>query len=217
MKNVYKLLVVLFLISLTSQSFAQPTFGLKGGVNFSNMVVKDDHDTYSDDFKMKLGFQIGGTAEFVINEMFSFEPALMLTTKGFKMTDDGDGWKETMKLNLMYLDIPLNGKAYFDAGGMKVYGLFGPYVGIGITGKEKYIWEEGSDSGTETEDINWGSGTEDDLKRLDFGLTIGAGIEIKGIEVGLSYALGLANLSAETDGGFKMNHRVLALTAAMKF
>ena len=121
MKNVYKLLVVLFLISLTSQTFAQPTFGIKGGVNFANMVMKDDDDTYSDDFKMKLGFQIGGTAEFVINEMFSFEPALMLSTKGTKMEFDIEGTDITVKTNLMYLDIPLNGKAYFDAGGMKVY------------------------------------------------------------------------------------------------
>jgi hypothetical protein len=215
MKNVYKLFVVLFLLSLTSQTFAQPTFGIKGGLNFANMVAKDDDDTYSDDFKMNLGFHIGGTAEFIINEKFSFEPALLLTTKGFKMTEDGDGWKETMKLNLLYLDIPLNGKAYFDAGGMKAYGLFGPYLGIGLSGKYKYTWEEDGDSGSETEDVEWGD--EGEFKRLDFGFTLGAGVEIKGIEVGLSYSLGLANLSPETDGGFKMNHKILSISAAYKF
>jgi len=220
MKNVYKLFVVLFLLSLTAQTFAQPTFGIKGGLNFANMVVKDDDDTYSDDFKMKLGFHIGGTAEFVINEKFSFEPALMLSTKGFKISEDGeeDGyeWEETMKVNLMYLDIPLNVKAYFDAGGTKVYGLFGPYIGMGLSGK--YKWEETWDgeTDTDTEDVEWGS-DDGQVKRLDFGLTIGAGLNIKGIEVGLSYALGLANLSNDSDGGYKENHRVLLISAAYKF
>jgi hypothetical protein len=216
MKNVYKLFVVLFLLSLTAQTFAQPTFGIKGGLNFANMVVKDDDDTYSDDFKMNLGFQIGGTAEFIINEKFSFEPALLLSTKGFKMTEDEDGYEETMKLNLMYLDIPLNVKAYFDAGGTKVYGLFGPYLGMGLSGKTKYEWDDGDgDSGSESEDVEWGE--DGDFKRLDFGLTIGAGLNIKGIDVGLSYNLGLANINPESDSDLKWSHRIFSVTAAYKF
>ena len=210
MKNVYKLLVVLFLISLTSQTFAQPTFGIKGGVNFAKMVVEYGDVSAEDYIKMKLGFQIGGTAEWVINEMFSFEPALLLSTKGFKLVVDETGYEYSEKLDLLYIDIPLNGKVYFDAGGMKVYGLFGPYIGMGLSGKSK--WEEDGESGTD--DIEWGS--DGDIKRLDFGLTIGAGMNIKGIEVGLSYALGLANLSPDSNDS-KLNNRVLSLTAAMKF
>jgi len=215
MKNALRLFAIMFLASLTAQTFAQPTYGVKGGLNFANMLIKDDFDTYSSDFKMNLGFNVGGTAEFLINEMFAFETGLFLACKGFKTVEKGDGWKETLKLNLLYLDIPLTGKAYFDLSGQKVYGIFGPYIGMGLSGKYKYKWDDAGDTGTETETIEWGSDGE--IKRFDFGLTFGAGIEIKTIQIGLTYNLGLANVSSTTEGGAKINNRVLALTAGYRF
>ena len=127
-------------------------------------------------------------------------------------------YKYESKVNLLYLDIPLSAKASFDLGGTKIYGVFGPYLGFGLSGKSKY--EEAFDGETESdeEDIKWGSDEdESDLKRLDFGLTMGAGVEINSIQIGLSYALGLANISPYTDGGSKINNRVLGLSVGYKF
>ena len=142
-------------------------------------MFKDDDDTYSDDFKMKPGFHVGVTAEFPFSDMVSFETGLLLSTKGYKISEEESIMGETIKIegkaNLLYIDIPLTAKATFDVGGAKLYGTFGPYLGFGLSGKSKTEVSGGGESETEEEDVKWGSGDDDDLKRLDFGLTIGAG------------------------------------------
>lgn len=217
MKNFTKMLIVIIAITMATESYAQ-IFGIRAGLNLSNMLDKDDEGTYSNDFKMKPGFNVGSTVEFPINEMFSFESGLLLSTKGYKLSGkdsyEGETWEYKESINLLYLDIPLSGKAYFDFKGTKVYGAFGPYLGFGLSGKYKY--EEPGDS--DKEDIKFGSDKEkDDLKRLDYGLTIGAGVELNSIQIGLSYDLGLANISTYTDGGAKTSNRVLALSVGFKF
>ncbi len=221
MKNLVKLFVVVIAFTMTTELFAQ-NFGVKAGLNLSNMLMKDDDDTYSDDFKMNPGFHIGATAEFPLAEMISFETGLLLSTKGFTVSEEetfmGETYKIEGKMNLLYLDIPLTAKASFDLGGAKIYGAFGPYLGMGLSGKSKYEGTYNGETETYEEDIEWGSDEdESDLKRLDFGLTMGAGVEINSIQIGLSYGLGLANISPYTDGGTKINNRVLGLSVGYKF
>jgi outer membrane protein W len=212
MKNLLKLFVVVVVLSMATESFAQ-TFGIRAGFNLSNMVAKDDNNTYSDDYKMKSGFQIGATAEFPITDIFLFETGLILTTKGFKISESSDGMDYDGKLNLMYFEIPITGKAVYEVGDMQIYGIFGPYIGFGLSGKSKY---ESNGNSTE-ESIDWGSNAdEDDLKRFDFGLIVGAGVEIQSIQAGISYGFGLTNISPESDGGYKDLNRVLAITVGYK-
>jgi len=221
MKNVVMLVALVLVVTMTNESSAQ-SFGLKGGLNLSNMLDKDDDDTYSDDYKMKPGFHIGATAEFPFSDMFSFETGLLLSTKGFKISDeetfDGDIFKYEGKTNLIYLDIPLTAKASFDLGGAKLYGLFGPYVGIGLSGKSKFEFTFNGETEKEEVDIKWGSDEEkSNLKRLDFGLTMGAGVEMSSIQIGLTYNLGLANLSPNTENGYKISNRVIGISVGYKF
>ena len=220
MKNLVKLFIVAILCTMTTELFAQ-NIGVKAGLNLSNMLAKDNVGTYSDDFKMNPGFHVGVTAEFPLAEMISFETGLLFSTKGFKIIEEetlmGETVKYDSKTNLLYLDIPLTAKASFDLGGAKIYGVFGPYIGMGLSGKAKYEMTDLGGTETDEEDIKWGSDEyEDDLKRLDFGLTMGAGVEIGSIQIGLSYGLGLANISPYTDDGTKVNNRVLGLSAGYK-
>lgn len=213
MKNLSGLFVIVFVLTLATESFAQ-NFGVKGGLNLSTMLMKDNDKTYSDDFKMKPGFHIGATAEFPMTEMLSFETGLLLSSKGFKLSREGyEG-----KVSLTYLDIPLTGKAFFDIGDIKAFGVFGPYVGIGLSGKEKFDDTYEGEMETEERDVEWGSDAEEsDFKRLDYGVIIGAGVELNAIQIGLSYNLGLANISPSTEDGYKVSNRVLALSIAYKF
>jgi len=217
MKYLVKLFVVVIAFTMATDELFAQNFGLKGGLNLSNMLMKDDDDTYSDDLKMKPGFHVGATAEFPLSEIFSFETGLLLSTKGFKMSESEEEISMEVKMNLLYLDIPLTAKTTYDLGGPKIYGVFGPYVGMGLSGKSKIEVTYDGETETEEEDIEWGSDKEKDLKRLDFGLTMGAGVEIKSFQIGLTYNLGLANISPDTDGGLKINNRVLALTVGYKF
>jgi opacity protein-like surface antigen len=123
-----------------------------------------------------------------------------------------------IKTNLFYLDIPLTAKASFDLGDAKVFGLFGPYIGMGLTGQSKTVTTIDGKTEKEKEDVEWGSEKgKSDLKRLDFGLTIGAGVEIDLFQIGLGYNLGLANISPYNDGGMKINNRVIGLSVGYKF
>ena len=150
--------------------------------------------------------------------MFSFETGLLLSTKGFKLNEKENNSEYKMKMNLFYIDIPLTAKASFDVGGAKVYGVLGPYLGIGLSGKGKTEYSYDGETETDEEEIKWGSNEdEDDLKRLDFGLTMGAGVEINSIIFELSYDLGLANIATITDDSFTINNRVLKISAGYKF
>ncbi len=218
MKNLTNLLTILFLAFFCFQANAQ-TFGVKAGLNLANMLSKDDDDTYSDDFKMNPGFHLGLAADFPITDFLSFEPGLLFMTKGMRFNQDILGFSVKGKLNLYYIDIPLNMKATFKAGdNLKVFATAGPYIGLGLSGKAKSTTVYQGEKETHSEDIKWGGDEdEDDFKRLDFGLTFGAGVEIKAISIGLSYDLGLANISSYKNDGTKISNRVLKLSVGYRF
>lgn len=56
MKYWYKFLVIVFVLMANTGLYAQTYYGIRAGPNFSNMLVKDNFGTYSDQFKMKPGF-----------------------------------------------------------------------------------------------------------------------------------------------------------------
>jgi len=215
MKYVFKLLIILFALTIPAQSFAQPRYGFKGGFNFANMAVVEDYIDYGSDCKMNLGFNIGGTVEFKINEVFSFETGLYLSERGYKTIDKENDYKETIKLTLFYLDIPLTGKAYFDVSGTKFYALLGPYIGTGLFALTKDIIRSDGNYEKETMAVEWGSGG--DLKRFDFGLSFGTGVEINAIHFELKYNLGLTDVSPSADDSSKLHHRALALSIGCWF
>lgn len=212
-----RILCVILISLLCIQSYGQ-SYGIKAGLNLANFLDKDDDDTYSDDYKMNMGFHVGGTLDYPLTDLLSLETGLLLTTKGMKIEEEFLGANITAKLNLFYLDIPITLKAGYDLGGAKIYGVIGPYVGMGLSGKIKTEVEYQGDTETETEDIVWGNDeAEDDLKRLDFGLTFGAGAEINVIQIGASYDFGLMNTSPYTENGYKTNNRVLKFSVGYRF
>jgi hypothetical protein len=218
MKHLFKLSIVLFLLSFETETFAQ-NFGIKAGLNLSNMIMKNDEYNFSEDYKMKTGFHFGPTVEFPINEMFSFESALLLSTKGTMIANERetyDAYVYKKKINMFYLDIPISAKAAFKIGSFKIYGSFGPYAGIGLNAKIKTKLTTDGNTETNKENISFGS-DEDEFKRLDYGLAAGGGIEFKEIQFGITYGLGLANISSSTENGGKINNRVLSFSFGYKF
>ena len=204
---------------LASATFAQ-TFGIKAGMNMSNMVAEDNEGTYSDDFESNMGFQVGPTMQFEISDVMSFETGLLLGTKGYKITEDVQGYGNFRrdKLNLLYVDVPLTAKATFDLGGAKLYLTSGPYVGVGLSGAKSIEGSDNGDTYDEEEDIKFGSDEDKhDLKRLDYGVTAGVGLEISNIQIGVTYGMGLANISNYTDNGASVNNSVLSFGLAYRF
>jgi hypothetical protein len=213
MKKIIKLLLVVLVSLLSAKSNAQ-IFRIVGGLNLSNMLIKSDYGTYSDDFNMKPGFHIGATADFSLSDAISLSTGLLLDTKGFNRKEEDQDWNRKEKLKLYYLDIPIVIKALHDfESGIKVFGLVGPYIGVGLSGKVKDEYEYQGQEDKYEEDVEWGNDeNRDDFKRFDSGLTFGGGVEIKAFLIGISYDLGLFNIAPFSGDGFKINNRILRIS-----
>ena len=206
---------------LENKKIARISYVVKGGLNLSNMLLKDDNGTSREGIKSKTGFHFGITAEYPISELVAFETGILFSNKGIKSNNkyihSTDTYESNLKLNLLYIEVPLTAKAYINVGQSKIFGALGPYIGLGLSGKYKEDMIINGETNSSEHNINWGSGLTDDYKRLDYGLTAGVGIEISSIQIGLSYNLGLANISARTDSGLKIKNRVFGISAGYKF
>ncbi|WP_207514929.1 porin family protein [Longitalea luteola] len=180
-------------LALTSkaQDAAKTTFGVRAGVNFTN-ITGDDQDS-----KIKPGFNIGVNAEVPVATDFYLQPGLLFTTKGAK-ADEGDG-----KVNLSYLEVPINFLYKPTLGDGKLLLGFGPYVGFGIGGKYK----EGDDEMDVKfkNDVKAGDQSMTDpkifMKGLDFGGNLLVGYELSSkLSFQLNAQLGMSNLNPKFEG-----------------
>ena len=114
------LIFVLFaLVSIVS--YSQISWNAKVGMNMSNLTGDVDTD-------MKIGFNVGVGAEYAFTEMWSVQPSLMFTSKGYK----ADG----VKCNPMYLELPILAAARFAiADNQNIVVKAGPYFAFGVAGK----------------------------------------------------------------------------------
>lgn len=107
-----KLAVVVFVLSAafvnaqnaTSDDRDQMRFGVKAGVNFSNVYDEEGEDFVADG---KTGFAGGVFLSIPIGKLFGIQPELMYSQKGFKSTANVLGSNYELKRTSTYLDIPL--------------------------------------------------------------------------------------------------------------
>lgn len=225
MKHWYRILVIVIVGMGITELRAQTIYGVKAGFNLSNMLVKDNFGTSSENFKMKPGYHIGVTAEMPFvesNDKYTFEIGLLFTTKGFRSAKDfsNNSFDETdINTTAYYLEVPMTAKAYYQLDKVKIFGLFGPYLGRGVNRKamaraiyDNYIVDP-------EEEIKWGLDDEhaDHIGGLDLGLIIGGGVQINAVEIGINYGLGLENVSPHTADKATAKNRVLGLSVGYKF
>lgn len=180
--------VLLSIIVFSSQA---QRFGVKGGLNITNLKVDNE------DFNAKAGVHIGPVAEFPFGDIFGLETGILLTNKG-GVQDIND-----VKVNLTYLEFPVQARAGYDFGPTRFYGIFGPYFAFAVGGKYK-------DGDTSTK-IDFGDNGEP--KRFDAGLSIGACAAVSVFEVGFTYNHGLVDFG----DGFEIKNRAFYLSVAYKF
>jgi hypothetical protein len=208
-----KILLVLAM-AVTVTALSAQGFGLRGGVNLSNLAG----DGASDDAKMLTGFHLGLDYEIAVAPDFYFAPGLLFSTKGFKYDETFMGITTENKFVLNYLEVPLNlvYKPLLGEGNLIV--AFGPYLGYGIGGKSKWEISSGGESGSGDEDISFGSGDEDDLKALDMGANISFGYMFAGgLSVQLNTQLGLINISPSDNDDDALKNTGFGLSLGYRF
>ena len=224
-------LLTLSLLLITRNSKAQkPSAILRGGLNLANISTTNNGKV--DDANTLASFQVGIIGDLILAEFLSIQPGLLVTGKGSKTqngtTTDANYFKATT--NPIYIEIPVNlvfkGPISKDT---KFFAGAGPYLAIGIAGKNK---TEGKFLGTafsSEKDIDWSNDDPTTLnyeegagfgimKRFDYGLNGTAGFEMRKTVLSVNYGLGLAKLqsgsnSSEDD---KNKNRVLSFTLGFK-
>ena len=139
------------------------------------------------DYKLKTGFNAGVNAEIPVGIDFYLQPGLLFSTKGAK-ANVGDG-----KINLSYLELPVNFVYKPELGEGRMVLGFGPYAAYAIGGKTK-----DPDS-----DIEFGD-QPDEWKRFDAGANLLAGYEFSNkLSFQLNAGLGLIRLNNRADDDTK--------------
>jgi hypothetical protein len=156
------------------------SFGIKGGVNFSNIVKTGDGN-------FRTGYLTGYSAGVFINipivSRLSFEPELLYSTKGFKTAEDGLFMDRTFSQTTSWIELPLLAKIWITP----TFNLvLGPQVSFLTKTTNKY---EGTFAEIERtyyeEDSN-------SLRNSLVGGTIGVGIDITdNLSIGGRYAIDL--------------------------
>lgn len=221
MKGLRNLLLVVLVTMLAWSAYGQ-SFGIRAGLNMSKFEVKDNDDTYSDDFSFMPGFHVGILGEIPVAGVLSIEGAALFSTRGFKYEDEMVIFDEKIEFKststMYYIVVPITVKATVDVGPVSVFGQLGGYAGAGMSGNYKTEATSGGITDTSEGDILFGNDeVEDDYKQLDFGLTAGAGVQVKNIRAGVAYDHGLANISHYSDNGYTTTNRVFSVFVALVF
>lgn len=91
----------------------EPSFGVKGGVNFANITGDDFGDQES-----RTSFHVGVLAEFPLTEMFSLQAEALYSGQGFKSSVPGEwfGGEGDVEYQLDYINVPVLAKVYLIQG-----------------------------------------------------------------------------------------------------
>jgi hypothetical protein len=228
MKNYLIAFTAAALIS-TAPAMAQKA-RLVGGLNLANVSVTDNGRV--DDANMLTSFQLGVVGDFDLGGILFLQPGVLFTGKGTK-SESGDPSSATYfksTSNPRYIEIPVN--LVFKTPQVKNTRFFvgaGPYLGIGVSGKNevegKYLGVgfktdediEFSDDDPTTLSYEEGAGFGI-MKRIDYGVNGLAGIEGKSMVLSVNYGLGLAKLQSGGNSSEDNNnkHRVLSFTLGFK-
>lgn len=201
----------------------------RAGVNLANISVTNDGDI--DDNKMLTSFQVGVIGNIKLLPVLYFQPGVILTGKGSKTqsgeTTDATYFRATS--NPYYIEIPANFVLKTPTGPIKLFAGAGPYIAIGVAGKNKVNGKflgtsfssekkiEWSDDDPSTLDYEEGAGYGI-MKRFDYGLNATAGIEMSRSVLSVQYGHGLAKLQSGSNSSAddKNKHRVFSITLGLK-
>lgn len=208
MKRTVLFAIITFVFIFTNTSYSQ-IYGVKAGINLANMNLNTElgYDDINRSYDMKIGYQVGATVEFPIDDMFAFESGLFLANKGYQANAENSENNAKGTVSLTYLQIPITGKMYYNMDKVTLYGILGPYLSYGIFGSDDFK--------TNGNEVTFGSGTNE-TSPFDIGLLIGIGAVYDQFEVGLSYEYGFSNALNSSDE-ISLTHRVVSITGAYKF
>jgi Outer membrane protein beta-barrel domain len=226
-----KLLCLAFVAATVSSVSAQnSSVFIKAGYNMANISVTESGNI--DEARMLSSFHVGLQGDIpIIKNILSIQPGILFTGKGAKFqqgsTSDASYYREST--NPMYLEVPVNVVVKAPLGdGAKFFAGAGPYVAMGIAGRNKVegkifgVAFDSNDKINFSNDDPTTSGEEGAgygiLRRFDYGLNGTIGFEGEKAMFSVNYGLGLAKIQSGTNSNAddKNKHRVLSFTIGFR-
>jgi hypothetical protein len=187
-----KLTVIVLLLSsfaihesACAQSEKNTHFGIKGGLNISNLYTKDVSSE-----NLRVGYHAGIFLKLGLSNYFAIQPELVYSTKGAQLKYNNDLLAGNADFNLNYLDIPVlavvNITPFFNIHA-------GPYFSF-LTNVKVKNNTEGSDAFDFENELN-----RSDFHTFDAGATVGLGVDFRRVSLGARYNYGFSNIGKERD------------------
>lgn len=173
--------------SAQSSTVVGPEFGIKGGVNMSNLY--SDSDDINDENAL-WGFNAGVFAAFPIADNVFIQPEILYTTKGAELDYESDAITGAAKFKLNYIEVPLLVRFNLTENFNIHVGGYASYL---VNAKLTNETENGDDFEFD-EELD-----ADDFERFDAGLSAGVGVDFNPISIGLRYNYGLTTVGKERD------------------
>lgn len=183
MKRLFTLFVVMVLMagSAFAQDYEKNIFGVRAGLNVSNISMQGFSP------KSRAGFHVAGVYQRLLmkSQPLYLETGLQISQKGCKV----DLFDTKTSVNPLYLEIPVMINYKFNIKDVvTLYPSAGFYYAIGVAGKSKSEFE-----GVEEKVDLFGSNGS--LKRSDFGMRFSATAEWKRFSFSLGYEFGFLNIN----------------------
>jgi len=200
MNNTKLVFMTLLLAALGFSTLqAQIGIGVRAGINLASTVLEgDQQDIESIKNATILGPTVGLYLPLRITDDFAIQPEVSFIQKGGVRTYEkpaiGRSVEEKTRMN--YLEIPVLAKYYF-GNETRFFVEAGPFAGIALSGKKKFVVEDPSLEGPleSSADISFDNKNSDEYaKRVDYGANIGVGAVFGKVLVNLRYGLGINNL-----------------------
>jgi len=138
-------LMIALVAIISSVSFGQIKYGVKGGLNMANMEYKQSGVSASAD--RLVSFEVGGFLNYSINDKISIQPELLFAQYGSKIED--------LKFVENYLSIPIMAKYSIGAIGIYAGPQFGYLLSATFDGEDAMDGMKKIDMG-----ISFGAGYE---------------------------------------------------------
>jgi hypothetical protein len=215
---------------LTVSAHAQKSSAiLRGGINFANVSINGNGDI--DDAKTLTSFQLGLIGDLHVAPFLAIQPGILFTGKGTKSQSGTEGSANWYKAtsNPYYIEVPVNIILKTPTGPVKLFGGAGPYIAMGVGGKNKVNGAVAGVGFSSEQTIKWSNDDPSTLnqeegsgfgimKRFDYGLNGLVGVEFTKAVITANYGLGLAKLQSGSNSGEDNNnkHRVFSLTLGLK-
>ncbi|SDM03642.1 Outer membrane protein beta-barrel domain-containing protein [Daejeonella rubra] len=182
MKKIIMFTCLLGITGLTAMAqIPKFTFGIKGGVNYSNLKTKDDLT----DENSIMGYQAGVFTRVGAAGLY-FQPELYLGTKGNEYTsiETSSGMMDVKgKIKFTTLDLPLLVGTKIGTNKLNLRFMAGPIV--------SFVIDEDNNLGTAYNSVtDFGN-----YKKQTFGFQAGSGVDLGNLTFDVRYEAGLSNVS----------------------